>query len=85
MKKIIILLLLTVGCKNREPYDQNKYTVSQRVYSAQGVDSVETSAYWYKNSTFVGHGIYQKKNTLDKKRSDSIEASRFIETHKKNR
>ena len=82
MKKLfIVLTLILYGCipKVNEP----TYDIDQDVYSKGGKDSVRTTVYFFEKSPVFGINIYDKKNRLSNKLSDSLEAVKFISTHKK--
>jgi hypothetical protein len=82
MKRLIfIMLLLLTSCSKRvrEPV----YKVSQELYSSQGIDSIRTIVFYYhKEEALWGKSIFIKKNTLDNKVKDSLEANKFITTYK---
>lgn len=83
MKKLLLILVLITFSCNQEPYEPY-YRVDQEVYSVQGIDSVKTNVWWHSNSIYIGYGVYKKGNTLNNKLSDSLEAVKFIRTHKEN-
>lgn len=83
MKKVvsILLLALMMSCVIDREERKGTYTIDQKIYSVQGIDSVETSMYYWE-SNYYGKGVFKMKSPFNQKVSDSLRAVKFQSIHK---